>query len=59
MLEHQQRRNNAGQSTYGFRAAADATFVRHRYVTIDSKNIKTTTTTQTTVGGSIELRINH
>jgi hypothetical protein len=49
--------NNAGQSSFGFRAAADASYVRHKYITNDSKNLKVSTTSKTTVGGSVELQI--
>jgi RHS repeat-associated protein len=48
--------NNAGQTTFGFKASVDATFVSKSVVLINTPVIKVTQKTQTVIGGSFTLQ---
>ena len=52
-VTQQQTGTNAGQTTYGFKAAVDATFVSKTVLLINTPVLKVSTSTQTTVRGSV------
>ncbi|MBS0645971.1 MAG: hypothetical protein JSR97_05220 [Verrucomicrobia bacterium] len=52
-VTQQQIGTNAGQTTYGFKAAVDATFVSKTVPVVTTPVLKVSTSTQTTVGSSV------
>ncbi|MBK9381737.1 MAG: hypothetical protein IPN39_10445 [Chitinophagaceae bacterium] len=52
-VTQQQTGTNAGQNTFGFKAAVDATFVSKPVIMVNTPAVKVTTNSQTTVGGSV------
>ena len=52
-VTQQQTGSNAGQTSVGFKAAVDATFVSKTVPLINTPALKVSTSTQTTVGGSV------